>query len=161
MNLPEVLAAPAEFIINQDLCREIQAREMNIDRLKELTDEAERLSLQLDKATLKYEASAKINNLMEMFEQHVRESSKRGKAKQDEQEVADVENGLLYTIASALKILKGIVPELDVQLAQNILFTIGKEKYSQMKEKASAQDEEAAKWIDLFEQVAEHLGLVV
>jgi alpha-amylase/alpha-mannosidase (GH57 family) len=143
MTLPKVLAAPAEFIINQDLCREIQDEEMNIDRLKELTDEAERLSLQLDKATLRFEASAKINNLMEMFEQ-TRD---------------DID--LLLTIESALKILKGIVPDLDLQLAQNILFTIGKEKYPKMKEKASQQNKEAAQWVKLFELVAEHLGIVI
>ena len=143
MNLPKVLAAPAEFIINQDLCREIQDEQMNIDRLKELTDEAERLSLQLDKATLRFEASAKINNLMEMLEQ------------------ARDDIDLLYTIASALKILKGIVPDLDLQLAQNLLFTIAKEKYPQMKEKASEQNEDAAQWVKLFELVAEHIGIVI
>ena len=162
MNLPKVLAAPAEFIINQDLGREIQAKEMNIGRLKELTDEAERLSLQLDKATLKYEASAKINSLMEMFEQHIRESPKTGlETSSDESRATSDEIDLLYTIANALKILKGIVPELDVQPAQNILFTIGKEKYPQMKEKAAAKIEEAVKWVELFEQVAEQLGLVI
>jgi alpha-amylase/alpha-mannosidase (GH57 family) len=163
MNLPKVLAAPAEFIINQDLCREIEAEEINVDRLKELTDEAERLSLQLDKATLKFEASAKINNSFEMFEQ------------------ARDDINLLQTIVSALKILKSIVPDMDLQLAQNLLFTIAKEKYPEMKEKANsgigtrdsglektsheprvASDKnKAAKWVELFEQVADHLGIVI
>ena len=143
MNLPKALSAPAEFIINQDLCREIEAEEINIDRLKELTDEAERLSLQLDKATLKFEASAKINNSFEMFEQ----------ARDDLE--------LLQTIASALKILKSIVPDMDLQLAQNLLFTIAKEKYPEMKEKAATKDEKAAKWVELFEHVSEHLGIVI
>ncbi|MBN2591049.1 MAG: DUF3536 domain-containing protein [Sedimentisphaerales bacterium] len=148
MNLPKVLAAPAEFIINQDLFREIQDDNMNLGRLKELTDEAGRLDLQLDKETLRFEASAKINNLMETFE-----------SANIDWVNDDIE--LLSTIESALKILKGIVPDMDLQLAQNILFTIGKEKYPQMKEKASQQNEEAAKWISLFELVAEHLGIVI
>jgi len=143
INLPKALAAPAEFILNQDLCEVIQAEEMNVDRLKELTDEAARLSLQLDKETLRFEASAKINNLMEMFEQ----------SRDDTQ--------LLSTIESALNILKGIVPDMDLQAAQNVFFTIGKEKYPEMKEKTGAQDEEATKWVQLFELVAGHLGLVI
>jgi alpha-amylase/alpha-mannosidase (GH57 family) len=143
MNLPKALAAPVEFILNQDLCEVVQADEMNIDRLKELTDEAARLSLQLDKETLRYEASVKINNFMEMFEQS-----------RD-----DVE--LLSTIESALKILKSIVPDMDMQLAQNLFFTIAKEKYTEMKEKAEAKKDEAATWTELFELVAEHLGLVI
>ena len=143
MNLPKALATPAEFILNQDLCEVIQAEEMNIDRLKELTDEAARLSLQLDKATLRYEASAKITNLMEMFEQ----------SREDVQ--------LLSTIESALKILRSIVPDMDLQSAQNLFFTIGKEKYPETKEKAAAEDTEAAEWVQLFTLVAEHLGLVI
>lgn len=148
MSLPKVLAAPAEFIINQDLFREIRDEDMNIDRLKELTDEAARLSLQLDIETLRFEASAKINSLMETFE-----------SANIDWVNDDIE--LLSTIERTLKILKGIVPDMDLQLAQNILFTIGKEKYPQMKEKASQQSEEAAQWIKLFELVAEHLGIVI
>jgi hypothetical protein len=143
MNLPKALATPAEFILNQDLCEAIEAEEMNVNRLKELTDEAARLSLQLDKATLRYEASAKITNLMKMFEQ----------SRQDVQ--------LLSTIESALKILKGIVPDMDLQSAQNLFFTIGKEKYPETKEKAAAHDKEAEEWVQLFRLVAEHLELVI
>jgi len=143
MNLPKALAAPAEFILNQDLCEAIEAEEMDIERLKELTEEAARLSLQLDKATLQYEASAKITNLMEIFEQ----------SRDDVQ--------LLSTIESALKILRGIAPDMDLQSAQNLFFTIGREKYPEVKKKATVQDKEALKWAELFELVAEHLGLVI
>lgn len=143
MTLPKVLAAPAEFVINQDLCREIQDEEMNIDRLKELIGEAERLSLALDKPTLRFESSMKINNLFETFEQ------------------SHDDIDLLSTIESALKILRGLVPDMDLQLAQNILFTIGKEKYPEMKKKSSSKNKEAATWVKLFELVAEHLGIVI
>jgi len=143
MNLPKALAAPAEFILNQDLCEVIKAEEMNIDRLKELTDEAARLSLQMDQATLRYEASAKINNLMERFEQ------------------SRDDIHLLSTIESVLRILRGIVPDMDLQAAQNLFFTIGKEKYPEMKEETAAQNKEAANWVQLFELVAGHIGLVI
>jgi alpha-amylase/alpha-mannosidase (GH57 family) len=143
MNLPKALAAPAEFILNQELCQVIEAEDMDINRLKEYTEEVKRLSLQLDKETIRYEASAKINNLMERFEQS------RGDIK------------LLSTIESALKILIGIVPDMDLQSAQNLFFTVAKEKYPEMKTKASTKQENAARWIELFELIAEHLGLVV
>lgn len=143
MNLPKALAAPAELILNKDLCEVIRADEMNIDRLKELTDEAARLSLQLDKETLRFEASAKINKLMEMFEQ------------------SRDDINLLSTIESALGILRSIVPDMDLQRAQNLFFTIGREKYPEMKRKKSDGEKKAAKWVELFGLVAEHLGLVV
>jgi hypothetical protein len=143
MSLPKALSAPAEFILNHDLCEVIRAEEINVDRLRALTDEAARLSLQLDRETLRYEASTKINNLLDMLEKS-----------RDNIE-------LLSTIESALKILKGIFPKMDLQLAQNIFFTIGKENYSEKKAQKMDQNEEAAKWIELFELVAEHLGLVI
>lgn len=142
MNLPKALAAPAEFILNQDLCEVIQAEEINIDRLKELTEEAARLSIQLDQTTIQYETSAKINRLMEMFEQS-----------RD-----DIE--LLSTIESALNILSGIVLNMDLQTAQNLFFTIAKEKYPDMKNKAT-QDKDATRWVELFEFIAGHLDLVI
>lgn len=142
MNLPKALAAPAEFILNQDLCQAISTDEINTERLKELTDEAARLSLQLDWTTIQYEASAKINSLMESFEQSC----------------DDIQ--LLATIESVLEILSHIVTDMNLQSAQNLFFTIGKEKYPEMKEKAAAKDEEAVKWIELFKRVAGHLDLV-
>lgn len=143
MNLPKGLAAPAEFILNQDLCEAINAEEININRLKELTAEAARLSIQLDQTTIQYEVSAKINSLMEAFERS-RDDIK-----------------LLSTIESMLNILSGIISDMDFQSAQNLFFTIGKEKYPQMKEKAAAHDNEASKWVELFKCVAGHLGLVI
>jgi hypothetical protein len=143
MNLPKALSAPAEFIVNHDLCEVIRAEKMDVDRLADLTDEAARLSLQLDKTTLRYEASAKINRLMEVFEK------------------SRADTDLLSTIERALSILKDIVPDMDLQSAQNLLFTIGKEEYTEVKEKASAQDEDSTKWVELFGSVAGHLGLVV
>jgi alpha-amylase/alpha-mannosidase (GH57 family) len=143
MNLPKALAAPAEFILNRDLCEVIEAEEMDITRLKELTDEAARLMLKLDIDTIRYEASTKINNLMEQFEQS-----------RDDLD-------LLFTIESSLKILKGIVPDMDLQSAQNQFFMIAKENYPEMKERTSAQDKEAQRWVELFELVAVHLNLVI
>jgi alpha-amylase/alpha-mannosidase (GH57 family) len=143
MNLPKALAAPAEFILNQDICGVIDAEEINIDRLEDLTEEAARLSIQLDQTTIRYEASAKINSLMEIFENS-----------RD-----DIE--LLSAIESVLNILSSIVPDMDLQTAQNLFFTIAKEKYPEMKKKATAQDEKASKWVELFELIAGHLDLVI
>ncbi len=143
MNLPKALAASAEFVLNQDLCKAINDEEINIDRLKELTDEATRLSVQLDQTTIRYEASARINALMEIFEQ----------SRDDIQ--------LLSTIERMLNILSNIVTDMDLQSAQNLFFTIGRETYPEMKEKAAAHDEEASKWVELFELVAEDLDLVI
>ncbi len=141
MALPKALAGPAEFIVNQELCNLIRAEEINVVRLKELTDEAARLSLQLDQTTLRYEASAKINGLMKKLEQ----------ARDDIQ--------LLITIESVLNILHSFVPDMNLQTAQNLFFTILKEKYPDMKAKATAKDRDALTWTESFESIADHLEL--
>jgi len=61
MPLPKALSVPAEFILNQDLCSVIAADEIDIDRLQSLTDDALRLSLELDETTLRFEASHRMN----------------------------------------------------------------------------------------------------
>ena len=143
MPLPKPLATAAEFILNQDLRRVISSSKIDLKRLGHLADEANRLSLQLDEVTIKYEASAKIGELMTALEQSPEDLN------------------LLNTVESALGILKTVVSDLDLQTAQNSFFTVAKEQYEQMDEKAKAEDQKALKWVDLFKTIAGHLGVLV
>ena len=54
-----------------------------------------------------------------------------------------------------------LTPEMDLQHAQNVFFTVAKEKYPEMKRKAEAADEKAARWVEHFGQLAQCLGLVI
>jgi len=143
MPLPKALSAPAEFILNQDLCSVIAADEIDLDRLQSLTDEALRLSLKLDETTLKFEASRRINRLM-------------GQLKESPDNVE-----LLAAIERSLKILSSIIYDMDLQAAQNVFFAVGKEKYQQKKKQAENQDKYAIRWVELFESLSRHLGVVV
>ncbi|UCE48123.1 MAG: DUF3536 domain-containing protein, partial [Phycisphaerales bacterium] len=67
MALPKVLATTAEFIINEDLCREIEADKIDLKRLKNLASDARRLSLGLDKERLRFVAGHRISRLMDHF----------------------------------------------------------------------------------------------
>lgn len=143
MPLPKALSAPAEFILNQDLCSVIAADEIDLGRLQSLTDEALRLSLKLDETTLRFEASRRINRLM-------------GKLKESPDDVE-----LLAAIERSLKILSAIISDMDLRAAQNIFFSVGKEKYQQKKKQAENRDEYAIRWIELFESLSRHFGVVV
>ena len=68
MPLPKALSAPAEFILNEDICAAIQADDIDLNRLKDLAEEVERLSLSLDRERLSFEGSRKINSLASMWE---------------------------------------------------------------------------------------------
>ena len=143
MPLPKALSAPAEFILNEDICAEIQAEVININRLQNLAEEAERLSLSLDKERLTFEGSHRINDLMDQFE----ETSE------------DV--NLLGSIERTLEILRTLTAGLDLQNAQNVFFTIAKQKYPGMKRRAASGSEEAARWVEHFGRLAQHLGLAI
>jgi hypothetical protein len=165
MPLPRALCVPAEFIINHDLCREIQKSgaisippgfildqdlykkiqndETNVDLLRKLIDQADRLSLQIDTTTLAFETSRKINFLMSKFEKYS----------------DDIE--LLEKISSILSVLLSVVSELDLQTAQNILFGIIRQKYPAMIQKADSGDKFAKKWCENFKSVANYLGVKV
>jgi alpha-amylase/alpha-mannosidase (GH57 family) len=143
MPLPKALSAPAEFILNEDICAAIQADRIDLTRLSDLAEEAERLSLTLDRERLAFEASHKINNMASIWEGSPEDLD------------------LLWSIEKGLEILRGLTPELDLQHAQNVFFTIGKDKYPEMKRKVAAGDEKAASWVAHFGDLAERLGLAI
>ena len=143
MPLPKALSAPAEFILNEDLCEEIQSEDINVDRLRNLADEAERLSLSLDKERLSFEASHRINDLMDRLETSP----------------GDVD--LLCSIEESLEILHSLTAGLDLQNAQNVFFNMAKRRYPDMKRRAAAADDEAVKWVNHFGNLAHHLGLAL
>lgn len=143
MPLPRALAAPAEFILNEDLCREIEAEKINLNRLNNLAEDARRLSLDLDKQRLRFVGGHKISRLMDRFEQSLE----------------DIE--LLQTISKTLEILQTVIFGIDLQNAQNIFFAVAKSRYSEVKAKAQSGDDIAAKWLAEFNNLAQQLGLVV
>jgi hypothetical protein len=143
MPLPKALSAPAEFILNQDICAAIEADDIDLHRLRDLADEAERLSLSLDKERLSFEGSRKIDHLTRRW--------------QESPEDLD----LLWSIEKGLEILRMLTPEMDLQQAQNVFFTVAREKYPDMKRKAGAADEKAAKWVEHFGHLAQRLGLAL
>ena len=104
MPLPKALAAPAEFILNDDLCKVIRGEPTNLDRLEALVDEVSGFSLQLDKATIQFEAARKIDRLM----------AKLAEKPEDKE--------LLAHIGALIGILVTILAELELQSAQNVFF---------------------------------------
>jgi alpha-amylase/alpha-mannosidase (GH57 family) len=143
MPLPRALSTPAEFVLNEDLCKMIREEPTPLDRLQVLTEEASRLSLELDKPILQFEAGKKINRLMTRFAEKPEDPK------------------ILKTIEATIRILLTIVTELNVQASQNVLFDISKKTYPQMSQKAKAGDAEAQKWTEHFKNLGQYLGVSV
>lgn len=143
MPLPRALSTPAEFILNEDLCREIEAEKIDLNRLKNLAEDARRLSLNLDRKRLRFVSGRKISRLMDRFEESL----------------DDLE--LLQTIGKTLEILKTVISGIDLQNAQNIFFAVAKSRFPEVEAKAQSGDEASAMWVADFKNLAQQLGLVV
>jgi alpha-amylase/alpha-mannosidase (GH57 family) len=143
MPLPRALAAPAEFILNEDLCHEIQADDIDLMRLTNLAGDARRLSLDLDTQRLRFVGGHRISRMMDRFKESLDDLD------------------LMQTISKILEILKTVTSDIDLQNAQNIFFAVAKSTYPQVEQKAQSGDETAAKWVAEFKNLAQQLGLVV
>jgi len=141
--LPKALSAPAEFILNEHLRRVIQDDKADLGQLQALADEANKLSLQLDEATLRFEASRKINRLMRKLEDLP----------------SDV--NLLETIGTTIRIILTLTSKLDLKAAQNVFFTISKQVYPDMNKKADSGQTVAKKWVEHFRNLAHYLDVEV
>jgi hypothetical protein len=143
MPLPKAFSASAEFVINQQLCRVIRDDEADLIRLKELSSEAKRLSLRLDKATLRFEASRRINRVINKLA-----------------ESADNVT-LLEAVEADIGILLATISGLDLHAAQNVFFAIYRRIYTGMQKGADSGDKVAEKWVELFGNLARRLNIKI
>lgn len=143
MPLPRALSAPAEFILNQEICQKLREDESDLARLRKLADEVARLSLQLDEATIGFEATRKINRLMDRLEGSPDDVS------------------LIEIIEATMEILSAMGAHPDLQKAQNVFFSMSSQKYPNMNKQADSGDEHARKWVHHFRNLARYLDVCV
>jgi alpha-amylase/alpha-mannosidase (GH57 family) len=143
MPLPKALSTPAEFVLNLDLRRVIQAEEVDVAQLQDLAEEVSRLSLKLDETTVRFEAAARIDRLVKELMESPQNTD------------------LLRTVERSIAVLSTIISDMDLQSAQNVLLTIAKEKYPEIKDRAESGYEDAQEWVGLFESLADRLALVI
>ena len=143
MPLPHALSAPAEFIIQHDLRQEIKRDPIDLNRLTNLVDDAQRLLLTLDIPMIKFEAAWRINQLMRRL-------------------VEDPEDmDLLLQIEQLIGILNKFTENLDLQKAQNIFYSIAKNIYPKIRTKSESGGDDATQWVKHFQKLAQQLGLAI
>ena len=137
--LPSAFSTPVQFILNTDIRNELESDATDVERLKRLIEQMNKLSFKPDKTILSYVASGKIASLMQAFERNTENWT------------------ILSEIDTLFQVLKPLKLEVDISRAQNIYFSIGKALYHTNKEKALTGDGELHAWINHFERVGEHL----
>ncbi len=138
--LPKAVLTAVEFIINTDFKRMLESTgSIDLKKLKKLSNEAKKWSIELDKTALNFVASQRINYLMEIFKQ--------------QPEIT----GLMEEINISIKTLSELSLELDLWKAQNLLFYIAKNGLDNIKKNIEDEGGDYSEWIKLFNDLEKNL----
>jgi alpha-amylase/alpha-mannosidase (GH57 family) len=143
MPLPKELAGPAEFIISGDFIEELEKEDFNARRLQSLADEVRKWAFHINGTTLSFVVTRKINSLMKRFYE-------------SPDDLAPLEKTEVI-----LRILRSVAQDVDFWQAQNLCFSLRRERYAQMNDAAQQGIRDAQKWIEKFNKVAEYLAVKV
>jgi alpha-amylase/alpha-mannosidase (GH57 family) len=139
--LPEAFASATELIVGTDIRQEFQKEELDFERIEKLVEETKRWSLELEGKDLGFVAGQKINSLMEQLSK------------------APANIFLFDTIGHIFKVLTALNLQLDLWKAQNIYFSLGKERYGEMEERAAKGDQAAQRWLEHFHRLGDSLNV--
>ena len=143
MPLPRPFSASAEYILNTDIRKIFEEKDLDIEKLKKLIDETKRWSIKIDTTTIGFVASSWLNSFMERLYQQPEDLQ------------------LFEKVDNTLEILRPLSLSMDFWKPQNIHFLIGKNFYTTMKEKASKGDVFAERWVEVFRKLGYYLNIKV
>ncbi len=141
--LPKVLANTVLVMLNTDILHVIGDDEPDFKKLEQLVSEVIEWSFEIDRVTLEFMLRKKVNTLM-------------GSVYENPSDVTPLKN-----LATLLRICSPLQLNVDLWKAQNIYFSIGKERYGNMKNRASLGDENAKVWMDFFNQLGHYLKVQI
>lgn len=137
--LPQVLLSTFSFMFNADIKNALDADVVDIKKIVSLVKESKRWGLNIDRTTLGFVASKKIGRLMAQFKDNPQDSA------------------LIKKMENLFKVLRPLRLQMRIWEAQNIYFSVKKELYDVMKEKAKQEDKSAKKWVSNFKALGGYL----
>ncbi len=141
--IPVPLQFAAEYIVDTDLKKCFEDESIDMEKLNKLIDETQRLSLSVDKTTLGFIVNKWVGSLME----------KLNLEPEDEE--------ALFQMTGALKALTPLSLSLNLWKSQSMYFSIYKNTYDMMKEKADGGGGSARKWVEGFRELGDYLKVKV
>jgi hypothetical protein len=108
-----------------------------------LIDDARRLAIKVDTTTIGFIVSSWVENLMDKLKR-------------------EPENTQLFDkIDTVMKVLKPLSLSLDLWKAQNIYFSMSKDFYNTMKNRAERGEKNAKQWVEYFINLGNYLHVKV
>jgi hypothetical protein len=143
MPLPRVFAHLADSVVDLDFFRALDREGIDLALLRKTVDESKKWAHSIDAPRAGYVAGRKIDCLMEQF-----------RAVPDDPAHGD-------NAVQTLRILMTLGLELNLWKAQNIFFSIARERYAAMRKKADEGNARARKWCAMFEDLGALLNISV
>ncbi len=138
--LPNALSTAVEYVINADLRQVLEAPgTIDQDKLQNLLHEVQYWSVELDKSTLGFVGSKRLNSLMEKLCENP----------------ADLET--IIELIDSLRFLRELNIELNLWKAQNTLFSVIKDNYEKFSNEARDGKKEKLKWIKSINELQNNL----
>ncbi len=141
--VPKALRTTAEFTIDADLQKALAGEELDLKQLRNLVEEVNRWSFEVDKTTLGFLVSRRIEALMEKFYARPEDAT------------------LLMRIEAILRTLNPLSLKLDLWKSQKLYFSIGKRLQGGVHEIAESGDLAATEWLEHFRSLGNHLGVKI
>ncbi len=141
--IPKALSTTAEFTINADLQRALENGRPDLNELKRLVGEVQKWKFDVDRTTLSFIASRKINSLMVEFSN------------------SPMDVALLGVIDGMFTTLEPMSLQLDLWQAQKNLFLVNRGTFGLVMKKVEGGDRDAIRWMEHFESLGDHLRVRV
>lgn len=141
--IPRPFQMIAEYIINTDLKRVFDEKDVEILKIESLVNEANKWPLEIDLSTVGFVASSWINSIVADLSQQPENTA------------------LIEKVDRVMKLLRQLPLEMNIWTAQNVYFTIGKKYYGTMKERADKGNDFARRWMEVFRKLGYYLRVKV
>lgn len=137
--LPGSLQAIVNSVIDSDLRKLLQEEQLDMARFEKLEEDIKKLSPQIEKQSLSFIVSGRIDDLMVRLD------------KSPEDPVP------METVVDLLRIASKLQLEPNLWKAQNLLFSLSKEVQKGMGERADQGDGNAKRWTDLLKSMEDRM----
>jgi hypothetical protein len=137
--LPRSLQAIVNSVIDNDLRRLLQEEQLEMARFEKLEEDIKKLSPQIEKQSLSFIVSSRIDDLMVRLDK-------------SPEDLVPME-----TVVDLLRIASELQLEPNLWKAQNILFSLSKKVQKWMRERADQGDGNAKRWMDLLKSMEDRM----
>ena len=138
--LPKAFTAAAELVLNDDLRRALQDREINAERVSALLESAKIAGVTLETPTLEFAYRQNLERLANYLKRTPTAS-------------------VLKELRDATALLVKLPFPVDLWRVQNIFYTLMQSTYPQMQKRQLEGEQTAQEWVTVFEDLAQNLAI--